>query len=70
MSFFEQAVEGPAGVILGSRGPGRSPSHLIRCEEIAEVCFLSIRNPLSVRLSAAITERWLVVGAINAGVKI
>ena len=69
MSFFEQAVEGPARIILGTSG-ARSSARRLRCEEIAEVCFLSICNPLGVRLSAAITECWLVVGAINARVKI
>ncbi|HXU38704.1 MAG TPA: hypothetical protein VN937_20280 [Blastocatellia bacterium] len=69
MSFLEEAVEGRARVCRGTLEGTRLPQ-VIGNKEIAEVCFLAIRDPFSLRLPAFVMRVLVVVIAVQAAMDI
>jgi hypothetical protein len=70
MSLLEQAIESPAGIVLRPTGFGDDKARSAGSEKIAEIRLFPIRDPLGVRLSAAITKCGVIVCTIHARVKI
>lgn len=69
MLFLEEAVEGRARICRGALKSTRFPQ-VIGNKEIAEVCFLAIGDPFSLRFPALVMSVLVVVIAIQAAMDI
>lgn len=69
MSFLEEAVEGRARICRRTLESTRFPQ-VIGNKEIAEVCFLAIGDPFSLRLPALVMSVLVVVIAVQAAMDI
>ena len=65
MSFLEETVEGRARIGRRTLESTRRPQ-VVGSKKIAEVCFLAIGDPFSLRLAALVVSVLIVVIAVQA----